>query len=76
MNNLKVLRQSKGLTQRNLARMIGVNYVTLNRAENGWFAKPPNELETKLQAVFGPEWSWDRLMAPAPEPRPSTPEAP
>ena len=33
MENLKELRKAKGLTQENLAKLTGLSFVTINRAE-------------------------------------------
>ena len=35
MLNLKVARIKKGLTQRNLAKLVGVSVATINRIETG-----------------------------------------
>lgn len=68
MTKLKALRMARGVSQTQLARDLGVTPLTLSRCENGWFARPPRGLLDKLRAYYGPEWSWDKFIAPAPEP--------
>jgi len=37
------------------------------RVENGWYAKPPAGLEERVQAVFGKEWTFKKLMESVPD---------
>jgi transcriptional regulator with XRE-family HTH domain len=67
MNNLQLLRLQKKLSQRDLAKILKLHPSTINRVERGWFAKPPDGLEKRLQAVFGKEWTFARLMEPVPD---------
>jgi DNA-binding XRE family transcriptional regulator len=64
MNQLQFLRRRRGLTQKGMADLIKIHHVTYCRIERGWLAKPPAELEDRLRAVFGPEWTFARLMEP------------
>ncbi|MGO9118502.1 MAG: helix-turn-helix domain-containing protein [Desulfomonilaceae bacterium] len=70
MTYLQFLRLQKGITQKALAEALGVSPTALCRVERGWLARCPMELEEKLTAFFGPEWSFQKLMETPPEPRP------
>jgi transcriptional regulator with XRE-family HTH domain len=70
MNNLKSLRLCRGLSQRQIAVALGIHEATYCRIERGWLTRPPAELDARLQKVFGPEWTWERLMADAVPPVP------
>ena len=67
MNYLHFLRCQRGLTQKNLAELLKLNAVTVCRIERGWYAKPPSGYEERLQAIFGREWTFQRLMEPVPD---------
>jgi len=67
MNHLQYLRQTRGLSQRDLSRLLDCHPTTVNRIERGWFAKPPAGLEDRLQAVFGKEWTFKKLMESVPD---------
>jgi DNA-binding XRE family transcriptional regulator len=67
MNQLQFLRRRRGLTQKAMADLVKIHPVTYCRIERGWLAKPPAELEDKLRAIFGPEWTFARLMEPVPD---------
>lgn len=67
MNHLNYLRLQRGLSQRDLASLLKIHPATMNRIERGWVAKPPEGLEGRLQAVFGKEWTFERLMERVPE---------
>jgi putative transcriptional regulator len=51
-NRLKALRSSAGLTQAELARMVGVSRKTINTVENGVFV-PSTILALKLSKALG-----------------------
>lgn len=72
MTTLRYLRMMRGLRQKKLALLLGVHPVLLGRIENGWYARPPRGFEAACQSVFGGDWTWERLMAPPPEPRPNS----
>ena len=76
MNYWTFLRLQKGLTQRELAKLLIINPVTACRIERGWYAKPPEGLEERLQAIFGSEWSFARLMESVPDLGAVRPDAP
>jgi DNA-binding XRE family transcriptional regulator len=64
MNKFKMLRLTRGLSQKQLADFLGIHEVTLCRIERGWYSRPPTGLEDKLRQFFGPEWTFARLMEP------------
>ena len=70
MNHLKWLRLCRKLSQRELAAQLGIHEATYCRVERGWLTRPPADLETRLQNVFGSQWTWERLMADAVPPVP------
>jgi len=51
-NNLKEIRQARGLTQLQLAEKIGVKYCTISSYEAGKVDPPPTQLE-KIANVLG-----------------------
>lgn len=67
MNWLQYLRIQRRLSQKQLAKHIGVNPDFLCRVERGWFSKPPSGIDSKLRAFFGPEWAFARLMEQVPD---------
>ena len=67
MNRLVFLRMQRGLSQKQLAEMLGISPGLLSRLERGWFTRPPVGCEAKLQGVFGKEWTFHRLMQPVPD---------
>jgi DNA-binding XRE family transcriptional regulator len=69
MTNLTVLRRQKGFTQATLAHALGIPRQEVNRLENGWIQKVRPGVETRLQKLFGPQWSLATLLKD-PEPRP------
>lgn len=52
MNRIKKLRKKSGLTQKQLAKKIGVNTVTLSRYETG-DRKPKIDKLLKMSKIFG-----------------------
>ena len=52
MKELKGLRKSKGLTQTQVAEVLGVTFQAYSRYENG-FIKPDNDKLVKLSELFG-----------------------
>lgn len=62
MNYLRLLRETAGMTQKQLAERSGIDPCTLNRIERGWFTKPPRGVEERLKRVFGDQWNFQRLM--------------
>jgi len=64
MNNLKLLRLTRGLSQVQMAQQLGMSPITFNRIERGWYSRPYQGLEDQFRAVFGPEWTFERLMQP------------
>ena len=69
MTNLKALRMERGMSQPEMARLLGVHSTFLSRLECGWFAKITPALDARLKQVFGLEWSFDALMGKPPSPR-------
>ena len=74
MNQLKLLRQVRRMSQRDLAKRLGIGHCDLSKIENGWYSRVPGHVEAKLLKVFGPEWTFDALMQPVAEPTPPTPD--
>jgi len=69
MTNLTVLRRQRGLTQGQLAGLVGLPRQELNRLENGWLRRVRPDAEKRLREIFGPEWDLDSLIRePAPRP--------
>jgi transcriptional regulator with XRE-family HTH domain len=75
MNYLMFLRLRRGLSQKDLAELMKINPVTMCRLERGWYAKPPADIEVRLKAIFGQEWTFDRLMRPVPDFASNSPDA-
>lgn len=67
MNWFHYLRMKKGVSQTNLAPMLGISKALVNQMERGWFTRPPKNCEAKLKEFFGEEWSFARLMEPVPD---------
>lgn len=67
MTRLKLLRMQRGLTQRQLASILGLSPSFLSRLEGAWFTRCPNhsEVSRKLRAFFGPGESFESLMEEA-----------
>jgi len=70
MTYLAYLRMKRGLKQHELARAFGIHPALFNKIERGWYRKPPRGFEDRCRAFFGPEWTFDRLMAEPPDPEP------
>jgi ribosome-binding protein aMBF1 (putative translation factor) len=68
MNYMALIRRQKGVSQCALAAQLGVSQSLISRCEHGWLTRPHKGLEAKLQSFFGPDWTWERLMQPVPEP--------
>jgi transcriptional regulator with XRE-family HTH domain len=66
MTFLKYLRLQRGWTQSQLAERLSIHSSLLSRLEGGWFTRPPTGLNTRLQEVFGSQWTFDRLMQSMP----------
>jgi DNA-binding XRE family transcriptional regulator len=66
MNHFQFLRIQRGLSQKALAELLEINPVTVCRIERGWYAKPPEQLEPRLQKVFGERWGFEELMKSVP----------
>ncbi len=67
MNFFHFLRVNKGLTQRAIAQKMHVHPAMISKLEQGWFARCGRGLESKLQEIFGKEWTFKRLMQPVPD---------
>jgi len=67
MNYLMYLRLRRGLSQKDLAELLKIHPVVMCKVERGWFTRPPKALEERLQAVFGREWTFSRLMEAVPD---------
>ncbi len=67
MNHFRYLRIAKGLTQRDLAKRLGVHETALSRMENGWIARINPTVERRIKRIFGSQWSFDRLMERVPD---------
>jgi transcriptional regulator with XRE-family HTH domain len=67
MNYMKFLRLSRCWSQSFLAKMLGIHEGTYSRIENGWLTRPPKGLDERLEAVFGKQWTFERLMQPVPD---------
>jgi transcriptional regulator with XRE-family HTH domain len=72
MNNLKALRLHRELSQDEICRKLGINVVTYNRIERGWFTRAPAGVEEALKRFLGEEWTFCKLMEKPPAPRPDT----
>jgi transcriptional regulator with XRE-family HTH domain len=53
MNYLRFLRQQRGISQQQLAQMLGTAPDVLCKLERGWHQKPPGSLGHKLVQFFG-----------------------
>jgi len=62
MTYLKYLRIERGLTQLDVALSIGVRESVVSRIENGWMVLLPSGTEEKLAELFGPEWTFKKLI--------------
>lgn len=51
MNNLKVIRKSKGLTQENIAKIIGVSREEARRKENGMTVLNEDQIRKLCKAL-------------------------
>lgn len=72
INYLKAARLIKGLSQKEMAQMLGIHEATYCRLERGWYAKPPSKFDEKIASVA---WPWpnvtfDILMKEVPVPPP------
>jgi|GEM_PF-844027 len=67
MNFLVALRLQRGLSQRELAEMLGIAQTILSKLERGWFARCPAGLECKFRTVFGDQWGFEALMRAVPD---------
>ena len=72
MNQLQLLRQVRGMSQRDLAKRIGIGHCDLSKIENGWYTRVPGHVQAKLLKVFGPGWTFETLMQEVAEPTPPT----
>lgn len=68
MNQMKLIRLTRGLTQREMASLLGIHENNYSRMETGLFARPFRGLEARLESVFGEGWTFERLMEPVPSP--------
>lgn len=50
-NNLKTLRQEKGISQKELAKELNVSYKTISHYETG-VSEPPIEIIVKIKKYF------------------------
>ncbi len=75
MNYLELLRKQRGETQKQLAEKLGIDAITMNRIERGWYARPPKGLEIRLAEVFGPGWTFAKLMEQVPLVQVAAPDA-
>ncbi|MFH1117277.1 MAG: helix-turn-helix domain-containing protein [Pseudomonadota bacterium] len=71
MTNLTILRKRRGLTQADLARILGVPRQTVNQLENRWLRRLRPDVEDQLRKFFGKEWTMDALLK-----EPTVPEPP
>jgi transcriptional regulator with XRE-family HTH domain len=62
------------MSQRDLAKRLGIGHCDLSKIENGWYSRVPVHVQAKLLKVFGPEWTFDALMQEVAEPTPPAPE--
>jgi transcriptional regulator with XRE-family HTH domain len=67
MTCLKILRLKRGLSQESLAKMLSIHPTLMSRLECGWLARISPQLEQRLQAVFGKEWTFTKLMEQPPD---------
>jgi len=73
MTRLRLLRMQRGLTQREMAALLGFDPSFLSRLERAWFTRCPKRaaVEKQFKAFFGPGESFETLMAEAsPDERP------
>lgn len=70
MTYIQLLRQVRGVSQRDLAKRLGVGHCDLSKIENGWYSRVPQHVEKALIKFFGPEWTFESLMQQVAEPAP------
>lgn len=70
MNNLKLLRQTHGLSQKDLAMKLRIRVVDLSRLENNWYRRMPKQIENRLKELFGPNWTAEALLQEVAKPAP------
>jgi len=74
MTNLTILRRQAGMTQAELARLLGLPRQEICRLENGWLRKIRPAAEQRLLTFFGPPWTLDTLLS-EPELKSAEPDA-
>lgn len=74
MTNLQLLRITKGMSQAELAKKLGMRPCDLSKLENRWFAKISARVFGNIKRLFGPEWTFETLMQEVAEPTPPAPE--
>ncbi len=70
MRNLQLLRKQHHMSQKNLAKKLGIAVVDLSRLENGWYARAPKRVDKMLKTIFGANWTFETLMQEAALPIP------
>lgn len=63
MTRLRLIRHAKGLSQKNMARLLGINNIDYQKLENGAYARPTRFLLQSLHKYFGANWTFEELMA-------------
>jgi transcriptional regulator with XRE-family HTH domain len=62
MTVLAILRRKKGLSQAQMAELLGIARTDYSRLESGWFHRISPQVETKLKELFGSEWTLRGLL--------------
>jgi transcriptional regulator with XRE-family HTH domain len=70
MRNIRLLRIALGLSQEALAKRLRIDSTALSHIENGWLPRNRAALEKRFKSIFGPEWTFDKLLEQAPDIRP------
>jgi transcriptional regulator with XRE-family HTH domain len=76
MTNLQLLRITKGMSQSELARKLGMRPCDLSKLENRWFAKISPRAFGNIKRLFGAEWTFETLMQDVAAPTPPALEEP
>jgi len=70
MTNLQLLRRQRQMSQKDLAKRLGIAVVDVSRLENRWYTRAPKRVDKLLKSLFGPGWTFEALMQEVAEPIP------
>ncbi len=76
MTNLQLLRRQRQMSQKDLAKKLGIAVVDVSRLENRWYTRAPKRVDKLLKSLFGPGWTFETLMQEVAEPTPPALEQP